>query len=162
MKIYILPLLLLSLFHPIHNLIHSLLSFFIIFIDLELDIIMLTSKLSSNNLLDLFSIFNFNIFKVLSKCFKLILLIQINSIVNELCQISVQIHSFKLSILVIIVYLFHYIIVILVIRTLFSLLLDILSCIFLSLFVFFTFFCHYSSEISQFFETGKIIFLQFS
>jgi hypothetical protein len=91
-KIYILSLLLLSLFHPIHNLIHSLLSFFIILIDLKLDIIMLTSKLSSNNLLDLFSIFYFNIFKVLSKCFKLILFIQINSIVNELCQVSVQIH----------------------------------------------------------------------
>ena len=123
---------------------------------------MLASKLSSNNLLDLFSIFDLNIFKILPKCLKLIFFIQINSIVNELCQVSIQIHSLKLFILVIIVYFFDNIVMILVIRTLFSLLLNKLCRVFLPLLVFSTFLSHYSSEISEFFEASKIVFLEFS
>lgn len=105
----------LSFLHPVHHFLHSLVSFPLIFIYVKVDIVVSGPEFSSDDLLDLFFVFQPDVFEILAEGCLFVLLVEIYCVVDELDQISVQVHSLVLFLLCSVVYVFDHVIVLLVV-----------------------------------------------
>ena len=105
----------LSLFHPVHHFLHSLLSLSLIFIYVYVDVVVSCPELSSYDLLDLFFIFEPDVFKVLAEGCLFVFLVEVNSVINEFDQVSIQVHSLVFFILCCVIDVLNHVIVLLVV-----------------------------------------------
>jgi hypothetical protein len=89
-----LPFLLFSLLHPAHCFFHAFLSQLFILFHFELKILMLFPELSSDDLSYLLSVLHADIFQIFFEGCELVLFVEVDSIVDELDEICVEVHSF--------------------------------------------------------------------
>ena len=85
----------LSASHPLHHFLHSLKPIFFILLHLLKlgHVLIVSSKIATQNSLKLFSVFFLNILHVLSKSKVLIFFIDINSIVNQLLKLLIELFT---------------------------------------------------------------------
>lgn len=78
-----LSLFLLSLFDPVHDLIHAFLALPLVFFHFKFKVFVLLPKLAPNDLLDFISVLHPHVFKVFSKGFELIFFVDVDCIVDQ-------------------------------------------------------------------------------
>lgn len=88
----------LSASHPLHHFLHSLISIFFILLHLLKlrHILIVPSKIATQNSLKLLSVFFLNVLHVLSKSKVLVFLVDVNSIVDQLLKLLIELFAILL------------------------------------------------------------------